>query len=398
VPKRQAKRTLATCCTAHTLHDGLSDVTYVLLPLLAQTFGLSLAQVGLIRSAHRVAMAAFQIPAGLIAERFGERNLLAFGTAIAGAAFVALGYASGFWMILIALFFAGFGSAVQHPLCSTIISHAYPDDGRRTALGTYNFFGDVGKFAFGGIVSLSLIVGISWQAPVVGFGLVGMLTAAMIFLTIVNTSSAATPHAPGATHTPKIKGWGIRSPQGFTALCLIEILDSSTRTGFLTFIAFLLIAKGLPEGWAALSVPMILVGGMAGKLACGLLAERFGIIRSIAITELATGFGILLTLALPGLAAFVLLPLIGVVLQGTSSVLYATIGDLVDKERLPRAFGLFYTLGSLCGIAAPLGYGLLGDVAGVENAIATIGIAVLLTLPLCLALRPAMRLAKPVSI
>ena len=84
-------RTLATCCTAHTLHDGLSDVTYVLLPLLAQTFGLSLAQVGLIRSAHRTAMAAFQIPAGLVAERLGERNMLALGTLIAGVAFLALG-------------------------------------------------------------------------------------------------------------------------------------------------------------------------------------------------------------------------------------------------------------------------------------------------------------------
>ncbi|MGZ8156939.1 MAG: MFS transporter, partial [Burkholderiales bacterium] len=61
------------------MHDGLSDVTYVLLPLLAQTFGLSLSQVGLIRSAHRTSMAAFQIPAGLFAERFGERNLLAAG-------------------------------------------------------------------------------------------------------------------------------------------------------------------------------------------------------------------------------------------------------------------------------------------------------------------------------
>lgn len=398
MPRRHAKRTLATCCTAHTLHDGLSDVTYVLLPLLAQTFGLSLAQVGLIRSAHRIAMAAFQIPAGLFAERFGERNLLAFGTAISGAAFLALGHASGFWMILIALFFAGFGSAVQHPLCSTIISHAYPDEGRRAALGTYNFFGDVGKFAFGGIVSLGLLVGVSWQAPVVGFGIVGVLTAMMIFVTVANTSQASVAGKEAPPHAAKVKGWGIRSQRGFTALCLIEILDSSTRTGFLTFIAFLLIARGLPEGWAALAVPLILVGGMAGKLACGFLAERFGIVRSIAITELATGLGILLTLALPGIAAFALLPLIGVVLNGTSSVLYATIGDLVDKDRLPRAFGLFYTLGSLCGIAAPLGYGLLGDLAGVENAIGTIGLAVLLTLPLCLALRPAVGISKPVSI
>jgi len=33
------KRILATCCATHTLHDGLSDVSYVLLPLLAQAFG-----------------------------------------------------------------------------------------------------------------------------------------------------------------------------------------------------------------------------------------------------------------------------------------------------------------------------------------------------------------------
>ena len=389
------KRTLATCCAAHTLHDGLSDVTYVLLPLLAQTFGLSLAQVGLIRSAHRAAMATFQIPAGLIAEQVGERNLLALGTLIAGVAFLALGYAPGFWAILVALFFAGVGSAVQHPLSSTIISHAYPGEGRRAALGTYNFFGDVGKFAFGGAVSLLLVAGISWEAPVVGFGLFGIVTAVAIFFFVANTreDKSTTGQAKPAT---KSAGWGIRNPQSFTALCLIEILDSSTRTGFLTFIAFLLIAKGLPEGWAVLSVPLILVGGMAGKLACGILAERFGIIRMIVITEIATGCGILATLALPGAASFLLLPLIGVVVNGTSSVLYATVGDFVEQDRLPRAFGLFYTLGSLCGIAAPLGYGLIGDRYGVETSIAIIGVAIFLTVPLALLMKPAAQL-KPVT-
>src|SRR5690349_10087039 len=376
------KKTLATCCTAHVLHDGFSDVTYVLLPLLAQTFGLSLSQVGMIRSAHRVAMAAFQLPAGLIAERFGERNLLALGTFIAGCAFLALGYVSGFWAILIALFFAGMGSAVQHPLSSTIISHAFPGDGRRGALGTYNFFGDVGKFAFGGIVSMMLMFGVSWQAPVVGFGVAGIVAAVLIFATVTNTHSAKAVDAAATQTAPKSRGWGIRNPQGFTALCLIEILDSSTRTGFLTFVAFVLIDKGLPEGWAVLSVPLILVGGMAGKLACGFLAERLGIVRMIIITEVATGCGLLATLVLPATASFLLLPLIGVVLNGTSSVLYATIGDFVDKDRLARAFGFFYTVGSLCGIAAPLGYGLIGDLYGVETSMAIIGMAIFLTVPL----------------
>ncbi|MDP1536817.1 MAG: MFS transporter [Burkholderiales bacterium] len=389
------KRSLATCCAAHTLHDGLSDLTYVLLPLLAQTFGLSLAQVGMIRAAHRTAMAAFQIPAGLIAERFGERNLLAAGTAIAGAAFVTLGYVSGFWMILTALFFAGIGSAVQHPLCSTIISNAFPESGRRAALGTYNLFGDVGKFAFGGLLSLLLMTGYSWQGPVVVYGITGMLVAGAIFFWI--TGTAASIAAKPAATTPGRGGWGIRHRRGFIALCLIEIVDSSTRVGFLTLIAFLMIEKGLPTGWAALSVPLILVGGMAGKLACGLLAERLGIIRTIIITEVATGAGILCVVLLPGIAAFLLLPVIGVVLQGTSSVLYATTGDLVEQDRLPRAFGLIYTLGSLCGIAAPLGYGLVGDHAGVTSAIALMGLAIFITLPLCAMLRPAVS-AEPVRI
>ena len=394
---KKSRRALGSCCAAHTLHDGLSDVTYVLLPLLAQTFGLSLAQVGFIRSAHRTAMAAFQIPAGLFAERFGERNLLAFGTLVTGGAFLALGYASGFWMIIVALFFAGFGSAVQHPLASTIISHAYPDAGRRAALGTYNFFGDVGKFAFGGAVSLCLLAGISWQAPVTAFGVIGIATAILIFMNVANTHSGRHAAADAAP-APQRRGWGIRDRQGFTALCAIEILDASTRTGFLTFIAVLLIDKGIPEGWAALAVPLILVGGMAGKLACGFLAERVGIVRTIVLTEVATGVGILATLALPGLAAMLLLPLVGVALQGTSSVLYATIGDLVEQDRLPRAFGLFYTLGSMCGIAAPLGYGLLGDIAGVPVAIGTVGVAVLLTVPLAAMLRPSLGAERAASV
>ncbi|MGE4110807.1 MAG: MFS transporter [Burkholderiales bacterium] len=389
------RRTLSACCAAHALHDGLSDLTYVLLPLLAQTFGLSLAQVGMIRAAHRTAMATFQIPAGLVAERIGERNLLAAGTLIAGLAFAALGHAPGFWMILFALFCAGLGSAVQHPLCSTIISRAFPESGRRAALGTYNLFGDVGKFAFGGLLSLLLLLGVPWQGPVFAYGIAGMLVAGGIFLWVSGSAPAVTDAM--AAQAVNHGSWGIRNRRGFIALCLIEIVDSSTRVGFLTLIAFLLIDKGLSTGWAAASVPLILVGGMAGKLACGLLAERLGIIRTIIITEIATGIGILLVAAAPGAAAVLLLPLLGVVLQGTSSVLYATIGDLVAPEKLPRAFGLFYTLGSICGIAAPLGFGLAGDLFGVQAAIAVMGIAVLLTLPLCAVLRPTIG-AEPVRI
>src|SRR6185436_8623048 len=119
---------------------------------------------------------------------------------------------------LIALFFAGVGNSVQHPLSSTIISHTFPGDDRRGALGTYNFFGDVGKFAFGGIVSLLLVAGISWEAPVIGFGLCGMLTAFAIWALVTDTGAGRPAPASGQTQTAaKAAGWGIRDRRGFTA-------------------------------------------------------------------------------------------------------------------------------------------------------------------------------------
>src|SRR5256885_15808082 len=89
--KTRARAVLATAPGTHFVHDGFSDILYVLLPVWAQEFGLNLAQVGLIRTAYTAAMASFQIPAGLLAERWGERRLLAAGPAPAAGGVIAAG-------------------------------------------------------------------------------------------------------------------------------------------------------------------------------------------------------------------------------------------------------------------------------------------------------------------
>ena len=394
--QKHTRSTLATCCGAHTLHDGLTDLLYVLLPVLAQAFGLNYSQVGLIRSVNKGAMAVLQLPAGLLSERLGERKLLAFGTACAGISYIWLGFAPGFIAILVALFFAGAGASFQHPLSSSIISGAYPAEGRRIALGTYNFAGDVGKVAVAGSTGMILAAGVDWQMPVIGIGILASICAALILILLKNADGGPEPQRCADHSTGKRgKGWGIRNPKGFVALCLINVIDSSTRSGFLTFVAFLMLERGIDQGWAVISVPLVAVGGMAGKIACGYLAERFGVIRTVVITEVATGVGILLTLVLPPFAAYFLLPLIGVALNGTSSVLYGTIGDLVNPERVSRAFGLFYTLGSACGVLSPIGYGVLADQTGIRAAVTAVGAVVLAALPLCVVLRPAVSYVKP---
>lgn len=386
--RRRSRRLLGICSTTHVAHDGLSDMLYVLLPVLAEQFGLSLTQVGLVRGVHRTAMSIFQIPAGLLSERLGERILLVGGTALTGAAFILAALSSGFPALLSMFFLAGLGQSVQHPLCSSILSAAYRDGGRRGALGTYNFAGDLGKFVIAGSSSLLLAAGVAWQAPAIGFGLMLVLCAGLLMVALIRVNAGGRPAAPGAAEIRNTRGWGITNRGGFASLCAITAIDNGTRSGFLTFVTFLMLAKGMSDGWALQAIPALLIGGMAGKLACGYLAERIGVIRTVVITEVATAVGILLVLVLPNIAAFAILPLLGVALNGTSSVLYGTIGDLVESDRQSRAFGLFYTVGSTCGIVAPLAYGMLGDRIGIEMTVAIAAFLVLLTLPFTLALRP----------
>jgi MFS family permease len=95
-------------------------------------------------------------------------------------------------------------------------------------------------------------------------------------------------------------------------------------------------------------------------------------------------------LALPVRGALLLLPVLGIALNGTSSVLYGTVAELVAPERRARAYGLFYTIGIGSGAIAPPIYGLLSDWAGVPVTLAVMAVVILVTVPLAQALRHAL--------
>jgi predicted MFS family arabinose efflux permease len=84
-------------------------------------------------------------------------------------------------------------------------------------------------------------------------------------------------------------------------------------------------------------------------------------------------------------------PVVGVALNGTSSVLYGSVPDLVEPNQRTRAFGIFYTGTIGAGAVSPAIYGLLGDAVGVPTALIVVAAIVLVTLPMTLILRPALQ-------
>lgn len=383
--KSRARAVLGLACGIHFLHDGFSDILFVLFPLWAAEFRLTFAQVGLLRSAYTGGMAAFQIPAGLLAERWGERRLLAAGTAVTALGFILAGTAGGFAGLLGLLLMAGLGSGVQHPLSSSIVSKAFETSGRRAALGTYNFSGDIGKVAVPAAVGLAAVV-VGWRTAGAAYGVLGLL-GALLILPLLAGFGAGGAAPRGRDASAGGAGWGIRDARGFGALSAIGMIDNATRTGFITFLPFALIAKGLTVAGVGGALALLFAGGATGKFVCGLIAERFGVIRTVVLTETATAVGILVILASPlSIALPVLLP-VGIALNGTSTVLYGTVAELVRPERRSRAYGLYYTLTIAASAMAPAVYGVLSDAVGVPTTLGVVAGLVLVTIPLCLALR-----------
>ena len=311
-------------------------------------------------------MAVFQMPAGLVAERFGERLLLSGGTILAGGAFAAMAIVTGYLSLFFMILLVGLGSAVQHPLASAIISRAYPPDQRRSALGIYNFFGDLGKMVVAfGVASAAGLVG--WKLAVAGYGAVviaagSLLLFVLLYFALGNTvPSEPAQHRRIALTKVARSDFGVTDVRGFTLLSAIHVIDSASRTGALTLLPFVLIGKGASPSLVGLALALIFAGGAIGKLACGVLADRVGILRTLVLTEVATA-GILIAVVQTQLTVtLALMPMLGIALNGTSSVLYGTVTDFVRPDRQARMFGLFYTLGSLAGGSAPLVFGAASD-------------------------------------
>lgn len=378
-PTRDRSRTLTVASGAHALHDGFTDLLYVMLPVWQAQFGLGYTEVGALRAIYAGTMAGFQTPASALADRYGRPLLLALGTALAGIGFIVAGWAETFFALAVALAIGGLGSSTQHPIASSLVSAAYAGGASRRALGTYNFAGDIGKMLLPAGTALMLTV-LPWPSTLMLFGLLGIVGG----LAILAVLRAPTAAMVAAEETGKAKASTASVPpsNGFPILLGIGVIDSATRMGFLTFLPFLLTMKGAGLPAIGIALTLLFAGGAAGKLVCAWLGERLGVLKTVWLTEGGTALAILALLPLPLEACFVLLPLVGVALNGTSSVLYGTVPELVSDEKRTKAFGIFYTGTIGGGATAPIIYGLFSDAIGVPGMMMIVSGVVLATLPL----------------
>ena len=372
--------------TMHVWSDLFFALLVPLLPFIKEDMGLSFTQVGMLRSVFSGASAILQVPAGLLAESAGEFWMLILGNVWVSAGLVAMAMAPVFLVLLLVSGVAGLGGGTQHPLASSMVSRAYDDRGRATAVGTVNFAGDLGKM-LAPLVAGLIAVRFGWRETFLIVGISGLI----FMIASMFTRRSVDIGRPVATAEGTVKAEsgdnsGARLG-GFITLSGVGVLDSAVRTSALVFLPFVMDAKDMGPGQISAMLFLLFGGGAIGKFVCGWLGDRMDTISLIWATKGLTALLLVASLATPVLLMAPMMVLIGIGLNGTSSVLYATVADLVPPDRRARFYGFFYTTNEIGTVAAPLAYGLVADIFSLNTTMLVMGIATAAILPASLTLR-----------
>ncbi|WP_460142026.1 MFS transporter [Pseudomonas sp. S2_E01] len=362
------KNTLVAACTAHAAHDGLSDLVYVFLPVWQDMFALSYVWLSVLRSAYALTLATLQIPATTLSAKIRPAHLLVISTLVTALGWFLAGLAGSAVALGGALVIAGIGASVQHPIASAMVARAYGSAAKRP-LGLYNFAGDIGKSVLPASAAALLTYG-TYHSVVMAYAGVGVLAALLIWTLVRNVVTPDPSKVAKVAKTPvqdnaKTKAFG----RGFPALLSTAVLDSAVRMGFLTFLPFIIKAQGGSLAQTGFALTLVFIGGAVGKFCCGWFADVLGSARTIVLTELLTATLIAVVLMTSLDWAMVALPFLGVVLNGTSSVLYGAVTDVVDSATLEKSYSVFYTGTIGAGALAPVLYGFAGDHLGVTAAV-----------------------------
>ena len=251
----------------------------------------------------------------------GDINVEQRSTLIAALGLLLMALPLGFAGLCAGLVVAGVGASIQHPRGSVLVTHTFGNESRRP-LGIYNFSGDLGKAALPALVAVLLPLP-GWRPMLGWLVLPGLAVGGALFF--------LAPAAPTVKTAPEVSGGG-RGRGGFGILTLIGALDTATRMGYLLFLPFLVHGQGGHSAMVGMALALLFIGGALGKASCSWLGERLGVVGTVMLTGAATALLITATLFTPLTLTLVILPLLGIVLNATSSVLYGTVPELAGGD------------------------------------------------------------------
>ncbi|HYH11799.1 MAG TPA: MFS transporter [Thermomicrobiales bacterium] len=366
-------RPLMLLMAGHFTIDMYGGMLPLLFPLLTAQFELDLATVGLVSLAYSGVSSLSQPAFGYIADKYGTRftGLTMAWTALL---FAAIGFAPNFPTLLVLAALAGFGSGAFHPLGALNASAVISDRQRNSAMSIYVTGGTVG-FALGPLVGAAV------------FALFGMKgTAAMILPGVLIAIWLLSGMRTGATKGSRGRGADGQERAApplpllvISLVILVMMLRMVPIVGLQTFIPVWYEDLGYDSFFYASLATTVVLSSAVGAIGAGSLADRFGRRNVIVFTLVASVPAVYLFAEFPGPWAFLWGALVGLLAASTAPLLLVMAQQLM-VGRAGMASGLILGLSFIAGaVSAPV-FGTIADSIGLQNAMRTLPLIVLLTI------------------
>jgi sugar phosphate permease len=319
----------------------------VLAPALRDDLGLTLTQVGVVIAAPWIGPIGTLLPWGLLADRLGERRVLAAGLGLSGSLAVPIAFITDFAALVVLLGLAGgAGASVNSASGRAVMSWFGPEE-RGFALGIRQTSTPLGT----AIAALAL--------PAIERA--GGLEAAFLFLagiTLAGSMAGAVvvrdvPGESGAAEAPKVlrdgRLWAIGASGGLYLVAQLAV------TGFL--VLYFHDEHGFSTQQAALVLAAVQVFAVALRIGLGrwsdVLRDRIGPLRLVGVAAFGTLGMTAAVLGAPVALVVGAFVVSGTVTMSWNGLSFTAAAELAGRDRSGAAIGFQQTILSFTAAVVP---------------------------------------------
>ena len=336
-----------------------------LFPLLKIVFGVPYVALGLAMSVFYGASGIGQTASGFLVDRLGARRVLLGGMSLFALAIALAGLVPSYWWLLPVALLAGLGNSVFHPADYSIFNAVISPRRVARAYSIHSVSGGFGWAIAPAVIGV-LTQAIGWRGALLVVGGAGLAAVAVLATQgDALLDSHAGGSAPAGARNDVVGDIRLLMTAPILMAFAYFAFAATATVGLQTFsITAMVGVYAVPLALATRALTAFLIGGAAGVLVGGLLADRVQRHDLVAVTGLTLAAGLML---LVGAAAVpVEMLAVAMALAGFFQGVTAPSRDMLVRAATPagasgKVFGFVYSGLDLGSSITPLAFGLLLD-------------------------------------
>ncbi|MFJ1211859.1 MFS transporter [Burkholderia pyrrocinia] len=357
-------------------------------PHIQKTFHLSAVEMGVVMSAFFWSYALLQLPAGMLADRFGQKKVLGFAVLWWSLATAVTGLATGIKSLVALRVALGVGEAGAYPANAGITSRWFPKAERATVAAIFDSGSKLGSAVALPLIAW-LIAAFDWRVTFAVTGLLGIVWSVVWFFVFrdsparhprVNPAELAhirngQPAEHASVDAPRVPWYRLLAHRNICAMCIGFFMINYNSYFFITWLPTYLVKErgmGLMEMGFMASLPLFV--SMFVELLAGWASDRVyasGKLSLTATRKLFLTIGLVMASSI-GLAAFAQSAAFAVFLlciaksgmTVAASQVWALPADVAPGNSVSMVAGLQNMISNMGGVVGPIVTGAIVSATG----------------------------------